>query len=189
VPLFLKIAPDLDDAQVGVIAATLKRLALDGVIATNTTIAARRGEGPAARRRAGGLSGGRCSNPATASSATCAARWAGFPIIGVGGVLSRRRRAKVEAGADLVQIYTGLIYRGPALVTEAARALAAALTQASRARNSTARCTPSRPKGTPRSASPLPRRPARPAPWRCSGRPGGRCETPGRTAGPVHRRC
>jgi dihydroorotate dehydrogenase len=73
VPLFLKIAPDLDDAQVSLIAATLKRLALDGVIATNTTISRDAVQGPAARRREpAGSAAARCSNPATASSATCA---------------------------------------------------------------------------------------------------------------------
>jgi dihydroorotate dehydrogenase len=126
VPLFLKIAPDLDDAQVSLIAATLKRLALDGVIATNTTIARDAVQGQPFADETGGLSGGPVFEPSNRVIRDLRrALGAGFPIIGVGGVMSGAdARAKVEAGADLVQIYTGLIYRGPALVTEAARALA-----------------------------------------------------------------
>ena len=126
VPLFLKIAPDLDDAQVALIAATLKRLALDGVIATNTTISRDAVKGQPHADEAGGLSGGPVFEPSNRVIRDLRrALGPGFPIIGVGGVLSGAdARAKVDAGADLVQIYTGLIYRGPALVTEAARALA-----------------------------------------------------------------
>ena len=126
VPLFLKIAPDLDDAQVALIAATLKRLALDGVIATNTTIARDAVKGQPFADETGGLSGGPVFEPSNRVIRDLRrALGAGFPIIGVGGVMSGAdARAKVEAGADLVQIYTGLIYRGPALVTEAAGELA-----------------------------------------------------------------
>ena len=126
VPLFLKIAPDLDDAQVSLIAATLKRLALDGVIATNTTIARDAVQGQPFADETGGLSGGPVFEPSNRVIRDLRrALGAGFPIIGVGGVMSGADAcAKIEAGADLVQIYTGLIYRGPALVTEAARALA-----------------------------------------------------------------
>ena len=126
VPLFLKIAPDLDDAQVALIAATLKRLALDGVIATNTTISRDAVKGQPHADEAGGLSGAPVFEPSNRVIRDLRrALGPGFPIIGVGGVLSGAdARAKVDAGADLVQIYTGLIYRGPALVTEAARALA-----------------------------------------------------------------
>ena len=127
VPMFVKIAPDLDEAQVGAIAATLQRHAIDGVIATNTTLARDAVQGLAHAEEAGGLSGApvfEASNHVV--SQLRAALGAGFPIIGVGGVLSGAdARAKIAAGADLVQIYTGLIYRGPALVSEAARALAA----------------------------------------------------------------
>ena len=125
VPLFLKIAPDLDEAQVGVIAATLKKNGIDGVIATNTTLARDAVKGQPHADEAGGLSGApvqEASNRVIRQLRT--ALGAGYPIIGVGGVMSGEdARAKVEAGADLVQIYTGLIYRGPALVAEAARAL------------------------------------------------------------------
>lgn len=125
VPMFVKIAPDLDEAQVGVIAATLKKNAIDGVIATNTTLARDAVQGLPHASELGGLSG---RPVAEASNRVIrqlrAALGAGFPIIGVGGVMSGTdARAKRAAGADLVQIYTGLIYRGPALVSEAARAL------------------------------------------------------------------
>ncbi|MBL0719951.1 quinone-dependent dihydroorotate dehydrogenase [Piscinibacter sp. Jin2] len=126
VPMFLKIAPDLDEAQVGVIAATLTKHGLDGVIATNTTLAREAVAGLPHAQEAGGLSG----RPVFDASNRVirqlrAALGPGFPIIGVGGVLSGEdARAKIAAGADLVQIYTGLIYRGPELVAEAARALA-----------------------------------------------------------------
>ncbi len=128
VPLFLKIAPDLDDAQLAAIAATLQRHAVAGVIATNTTLARDAVRGLPHADEAGGLSGA----PLRAASdrvigALRAALGPGFPIIGVGGVLSGAdAAAKLAAGADLVQLYTGLIYRGPALVPQAAAALKAA---------------------------------------------------------------
>ncbi|MDQ2778164.1 MAG: quinone-dependent dihydroorotate dehydrogenase [Pseudomonadota bacterium] len=125
VPLFVKIAPDLDAAQVDAIAAALRRHGIDGVIATNTTVSREAVQGLPHATEAGGLSGrplAEASNRVIA--ALRAALGPDFPIIGVGGVLSGAdARAKRKAGADLVQIYTGLIYRGPALVTEAARAL------------------------------------------------------------------
>ncbi len=127
VPMFLKIAPDLDQDQIRVIAATLKRHGLDGVIATNTTLSREAVQGLPHAEEAGGLSG----TPVLQASNRVIQelrRELGpvFPIIGVGGVMSGAdARSKIEAGADLVQIYTGLIYRGPALVTQAAQALAA----------------------------------------------------------------
>ena len=127
VPLFVKISPDLDEAQVGVIAATLKRNGVDGVIATNTTIARDAVQGLAHAGEAGGLSGRPLQEPSNRVVRQLrAALGTGYPIIGVGGVMSGADAvAKIDAGADLVQIYTGLIYRGPALVGEAARAMAA----------------------------------------------------------------
>jgi dihydroorotate dehydrogenase len=125
VPMFVKIAPDLDEAQVDVIAATLKGNGIDGVIATNTTIARDAVAGLPHANETGGLSG----KPVFEASNRVIRRLrqslgAGYPIIGVGGVMSGAdARAKIDAGADLVQIYTGLIYRGPALVPEAARAV------------------------------------------------------------------
>jgi dihydroorotate dehydrogenase len=125
VPLFVKIAPDLEEAQVQVIAATLRRHGMDGVIATNTTLAREAVAGLPHADEAGGLSGApvrEASNRVIAQLRS--ALGADFPIIGVGGVLSGAdAEAKIAAGADLVQIYTGLIYKGPALVREAAQAL------------------------------------------------------------------
>ena len=125
VPLFLKIAPDLDQSQVQAIAEALQRHGIDGVIATNTTLSREAVQGMAHAQEAGGLSGA----PVRAASNRVigqlrAALGAGFPIIGVGGILTGADAvAKIEAGADAVQIYTGLIYRGPALVQEVAQAL------------------------------------------------------------------
>jgi dihydroorotate dehydrogenase len=124
-PLFVKIAPDLDEAQVAVIAATLQRHRMDGVIATNTTLARDAVAGLPHAEEAGGLSGApvrEASNRVIAQLRTALGK--NFPIIGVGGILSAAdAKAKIAAGADVVQIYTGLIYRGPALVREAAQAL------------------------------------------------------------------
>jgi len=125
VPVFVKIAPDLDEAQVGVIAATLQRHGMDGVIATNTTISRDAVRGLPHADETGGLSGAplfAASNRVIAQLR--AALGSAFPIIGVGGIMSGGDAvAKMRAGADLVQVYTGLIYRGPALVGEIARAL------------------------------------------------------------------
>lgn len=132
VPMFVKIAPDLDEAQVGVIAATLRKCGIDGVVATNTTLARDAVQGLPHAEETGGLSGA----PVLAASNRViaqlrAALGSAYPIIGVGGVMSGAdARAKIAAGASLVQIYTGLIYRGPELVREAARALAGATSAA-----------------------------------------------------------
>jgi len=126
VPLFVKIAPDLDAAQVAAIAASLKRHAIDGVIATNTTIARDAVKALRHGDEAGGLSGApvfEASNRVIAQLRR--ALGAAYPIIGVGGVMSAAdARAKIAAGANLVQVYTGFIYQGPALIDAAARALA-----------------------------------------------------------------
>ena len=126
VPMFLKIAPDLDEAQVDAIATVVARHPIDGVVATNTTLAR---DGLADRPHAdeaGGLSGAPLAARANRVIAGLrAALGPRLPIIGVGGVMSAAdARAKREAGADLVQIYTGFIYKGPMLVTDSARALA-----------------------------------------------------------------
>ncbi|MEO8249283.1 MAG: quinone-dependent dihydroorotate dehydrogenase [Burkholderiales bacterium] len=134
VPIFIKIAPDLGDAQINTIAATLRRHGVDssgeanghwGVIATNTTVDRAAVAGLPHCEEAGGLSGApvlEMSNRVIRQLR--GALGASFPIIGVGGVLSGADAAsKMAAGADLVQIYTGLIYRGPALVREAALAI------------------------------------------------------------------
>ena len=125
VPVFVKIAPDLDEAQVQVIAATLQRHGMDGVIATNTTLSREAVLGLPHAEEAGGLSG----TPVLEASNRVirqlrAALGRDFPIIGVGGILSAQDAvSKIDAGADLVQIYTGLIYQGPALVKAAALAI------------------------------------------------------------------
>jgi dihydroorotate dehydrogenase len=127
VPIFVKIAPDLDEAQIDLIAATVKRSGMAGVVATNTTIAREAVRHLPHGEEAGGLSGA----PVFEASNRVITRLravlgAGMPIIGVGGVMSGAdAAAKIAAGADLVQLYTGFIYRGPSLVSEAASAIAA----------------------------------------------------------------
>lgn len=133
-PVFLKIAPDLDDAQIGVIAATLQRYGNGadgqahgylGVIATNTTLSRDAVKGLPYAEETGGLSGApvlEASNRVIRQLREALGKT--FPIIGVGGILSGEdAKSKIAAGADVVQIYTGLIYRGPALVREAALAI------------------------------------------------------------------
>jgi dihydroorotate dehydrogenase len=124
-PIFLKIAPDLDAAQIKVIALTLKKHQIDGVVATNTTLARDAVQGLKHANEAGGLSGAPVLQASNAVIKQLrAALGKTYPIIGVGGVLSGEdAQSKIEAGADLVQIYTGLIYQGPGLVGEVARAL------------------------------------------------------------------
>lgn len=128
VPLVLKIAPDLDDAQIDSIADLLRLHRMDGVIATNTTLSRDGVEGSPIAKEAGGLSGAPLFARSTSVVEKLADALAGeVPIIGVGGVLSGAdAAAKIEAGARLVQLYTGFIYRGPALIAEAAAAIAAA---------------------------------------------------------------
>jgi dihydroorotate dehydrogenase len=125
VPLFVKIAPDLSGEQVAVIAATLTRHGMDGVIATNTTISRDAVKGLPHAQEAGGLSGApvfEASNRVIAQLRSTLGP--AFPIIGVGGIMSAQDAlAKIRAGANVVQIYTGLIYRGPVLVDQVARAL------------------------------------------------------------------
>jgi dihydroorotate dehydrogenase len=125
VPMFVKIAPDLDEAQVKVIAATLKNNGIDGVIATNTTIGRDAVKGMKHAEEAGGLSGAPVFEASNNVIRQLRAELgSAYPIIGVGGVLSGAdAKAKRAAGADLVQVYTGLIYRGPGLAGECARAL------------------------------------------------------------------
>jgi dihydroorotate dehydrogenase len=124
-PIFIKIAPDLDEEQIGIIAALLPRHGIDGVIATNTTVSRHGVHHLPNGQETGGLSG----MPLLAGSNRVirllrAALGKAYPIIGVGGVMSAAdAKSKIKAGANLVQIYTGLIYRGPGLVTEVARAL------------------------------------------------------------------
>jgi dihydroorotate dehydrogenase len=124
VPLFLKIAPDLESEQIQQIAEALRRHGFEGVIATNTTLGR---EGVATlpqANEAGGLSGApllETSNQIIRQLRQAVGKE--MPIIGVGGVLSGPdAQSKIDAGANLVQLYSGLIYRGPELVAEAVRA-------------------------------------------------------------------
>ena len=125
IPIFVKIAPDLDESQVGVIAATLVRHGMDGVIATNTTLSRTAVQGMMHCDEMGGLSGApvlEASNQVIAQLR--AALGPAYPIIGVGGIMSADDAvSKIRAGANVVQIYTGLIYQGPELVREAALAI------------------------------------------------------------------
>jgi dihydroorotate dehydrogenase len=136
IPVFLKIAPDLDAEQIEVIATTLLRYGADsagepnqnwGVIATNTTLSRDAVAGLPHAKEAGGLSGAPVLAMSNAVIRQLRDRLGPrFPIIGVGGILSAQDAvSKVAAGADVVQIYTGLIYQGPALVRAAAEAIRA----------------------------------------------------------------
>ena len=125
VPLFVKIAPDLDLMQIDAIARALQRHGMDGVVATNTTVNREAVRGLRHAEETGGLSGA----PVLESSNRVIRQLRKvlgekFPIIGVGGILSATDAVgKIEAGADLVQIYTGLIYKGPKLVNQSAKAI------------------------------------------------------------------
>jgi dihydroorotate dehydrogenase len=125
VPLAVKIAPDLDLAQIDVVADALVAHRIDGVIATNTTLARDAVAGRPHADEAGGLSGAPLAAASTRVVEALHRRLDGaMPIIGVGGILrGADARAKRAAGARLVQLYSGLIYRGPMLVGECARAL------------------------------------------------------------------
>ncbi len=134
VPVFIKIAPDLDDLQLQQVCDSLRSVCMQGeevtdqawgVIATNTTLSRAAVQGLAHADQAGGLSGA----PVREASNRVIRHLrrelgAGFPIIGVGGVMTAADALeKIQSGADLVQIYTGLIYAGPALITECALAI------------------------------------------------------------------
>ncbi|MGE5638731.1 MAG: quinone-dependent dihydroorotate dehydrogenase [Clostridia bacterium] len=127
VPLALKVAPDLQDDDIRDIADAVRRHRFDAVIATNTTVSREGVESSPLSREAGGLSGA----PVKTKSTEVLRRFAfhlqnEVPLIGAGGILSGADAAeKRAAGATLVQLYTGLIYRGPELVAECASALRA----------------------------------------------------------------
>ncbi len=125
VPLVLKIAPDIADADLPTIAQALRQHGMDAVIATNTTVARSGVEGLPDANEAGGLSGAPLRERATAVVEQLAKLLAGeLPIIASGGIMSgAAAAARIKAGASLVQLYTGFIYRGPELIGEAVRAL------------------------------------------------------------------
>jgi len=124
-PLFLKIAPDLESADINLIADLSMEFGMDAIIATNTTIARDAVQGIEHCEEAGGLSGAPVRAASTEVIKTLKARLGNtLPIIGVGGILSGAdAREKIMAGASLVQIYSGLIFKGPDLVSECAKAL------------------------------------------------------------------
>jgi dihydroorotate dehydrogenase len=123
-PLLLKIAPDLSFPQVDAVLDVIADLGLDGIIATNTTLA--RPGALAAANEAGGLSGAPVRRRSTEIVNYISRATSGrLPIIGVGGIMDEAAAAeKLDAGATLVQLYTGLIYRGPFFAAEVARAVA-----------------------------------------------------------------
>ncbi|HYC35131.1 MAG TPA: quinone-dependent dihydroorotate dehydrogenase [Usitatibacter sp.] len=131
-PLLVKVAPDLDDGQVEAIASLAIEHSLDGLIATNTTVSRESVAGHRHERQAGGLSGRPVFAVSTRVLAKLAAALGGrIPLIGVGGILAGGdARAKIDAGASLVQLYTGFVYRGPAIIGECRGALRMAASSA-----------------------------------------------------------
>jgi len=127
VPLVLKVAPDLQASEIETITATVLRHRIDGLIATNTSISREGVAGSPQANEAGGLSGAPILGKSTAVLASFRERLAGkVVLIGAGGIFSADdARQKTDAGASLVQLYTGLIYRGPALVRECVSAFPA----------------------------------------------------------------
>lgn len=125
VPVALKIAPDIDGDQIREIAGLLLRHKIDSVIATNTTLSRTAVTGMPHGAEAGGLSGAPVFELSNAVVRGLKQELGdAIPIIGVGGIMKGGdARAKVDAGAQLVQLYSGLIYQGPALVKECAAAL------------------------------------------------------------------
>jgi dihydroorotate dehydrogenase len=120
-PMLLKIAPDLTDTELDAIAEVLLASGIDGVVCTNTTTDRETVAGDPNAGETGGLSGRPLFDKSTAVLRGMAARLGGkLPIVGVGGILDGDTAAeKIEAGASLVQVYSGLVYRGPKLIAEA----------------------------------------------------------------------
>ena len=127
VPLAIKIAPDMSDEETALVASALLGADMDAVIATNTTLSREGVEGLAHADEAGGLSGAPVRDKSTHIVKVLAGELSGrLPIIAVGGITEGKHAAeKIAAGASLVQIYSGFIYKGPALIREAVDAIAA----------------------------------------------------------------
>ncbi|AIR90137.1 quinone-dependent dihydroorotate dehydrogenase [Pseudomonas cremoricolorata] len=127
VPLAIKIAPDMNDEETALVASALLASGMDAVIATNTTLSREGVEGLPYAGEAGGLSGAPVLEKSTHTVRVLAGELGGkMPIIAAGGITEGRHAAqKIEAGASLVQIYSGFIYKGPALIREAVDAIAA----------------------------------------------------------------
>ena len=124
VPIVVKIAPDLDDVALHATLDTIAEAGMDGIIATNTTL----DKSAVASHRYGGEQGGLSGAPLTAASTAIVkkirAHWPQMALIAAGGVMrAADMQAKLDAGADLVQIYSGLIYHGPQLVRDCLRHL------------------------------------------------------------------
>ena len=125
VPLVLKVAPDLTQEDIQFIASQLIEFKIDGLIVTNTTLSREGVENLPSGDEAGGLSGA----PVFEKSTVCLQAFSNIlkdqiPLIGVGGILSGEQAiAKQQAGASLVQIYSGLIYTGPALIKDCVNAM------------------------------------------------------------------
>ena len=125
VPLVLKVAPDLTEEDIQFIASQLIEFKIDGLIVTNTTLSREGVENLPSGDEAGGLSGA----PVFEKSTVCLQAFSNIlkdqiPLIGVGGILSGEQAiAKQQAGASLVQIYSGLIYTGPALIKDCVNAM------------------------------------------------------------------
>ena len=125
VPMAVKIAPDMAIDDIDNVASVLREFNIDAVIATNTTIARDAVSHLPHGNEAGGLSGAPLTEKSTAVIRELARALEGkLPVIGVGGVMNGvDARAKIDAGAALVQMYTGFIYRGPGLIGESVRAI------------------------------------------------------------------
>jgi len=123
----VKIAPDMDDDEVRMVAENIRNQKMDAVIATNTTLEREAVKGLKNADEAGGLSGKPVRDKSTHVIKVLAETLQGeLPIIGVGGIDSAEAaKEKIAAGASLVQVYTGFIYQGPKLIHEAAEAIAA----------------------------------------------------------------
>jgi dihydroorotate dehydrogenase len=126
-PMLLKIAPDLAEAELDGIADVLVASGIDGLICTNTTIDRAPVAGARHAEESGGLSGRPLFDKSTAVLRGMAKRLGGrIPLVGVGGIVEgKHAAAKIDAGASLVQFYTGMVYRGPALIGECVDAIRA----------------------------------------------------------------
>jgi dihydroorotate dehydrogenase len=125
----VKIAPDMDEENVQLVAETLIKNNIDGVIATNTTLSRDGVEGHEFGAEAGGLSGAPLEDSATETvSALVTALDGKLPVVGVGGILDGAGAVeKLDAGAQLIQVYSGFIFRGPELILECVDAISAKL--------------------------------------------------------------
>ena len=124
VPIVVKIAPDLDDDALNDLLDTIAACGIDGIIATNTTLDKSTVASHPRGSEQGGLSGAPLTTRATAILTKIRVRLPSIPLIAAGGVMSAAdMQVKLDAGADLVQIYTGLIYHGPQLIRDCLRQL------------------------------------------------------------------